>query len=109
MSNELKNKVKVMNDAQLKKASECLKTMSHPARLKMAQLLMNGEFAVHSVASMCHLSPNQTCEHLRLMQGRGLLTSRRDGRTVYYSIASPRLPALVHCITAHCTDAEEDK
>jgi DNA-binding transcriptional ArsR family regulator len=105
MSQELKNNVKIMNDVQLKKASECLKTMSHPARLKMVQILMQGEFAVHSVAAMCHLSANQTCEHLRLMQGRGFLTSRRDGRTVYYSIASPRLPAIIQCITAHCTDA----
>jgi DNA-binding transcriptional ArsR family regulator len=97
-----------MSDEHLKMASECLKTMSHPARLKMVQILMQGEFAVHSIAALCHLSANQTCEHLRLMQGRGLLTSRREGRIVYYSIASPRLPALIHCINAHCTEPQND-
>lgn len=109
MSQEMQNKFKIMSNEQLKKASECLKTMAHPARLKMVQILMQGEFAVHSVAALCHLSPNQTCEHLRLMQGRGFLKSRRDGRVVYYSIASPKLPALVHCINEHCTDTPEDK
>jgi DNA-binding transcriptional ArsR family regulator len=109
MSQEMQNEAKLLNNNQLLQAAECLKTMAHPARLKMVQLLMQGEFAVNSIAVMCHLSPNQTCEHLRLMQGRGFLTSRRDGRVVYYSIASPRLPALINCISSHCKDTENNK
>jgi|FrelakmetLWP11LW_1041352.scaffolds.fasta_scaffold13752_2 DNA-binding transcriptional ArsR family regulator len=108
MSQELQNKFKVMSNEQLKKASECLKTISHPARLKMVQLLMQGELPVYSIAALCHLSPNQTCEHLRMMLGRGFLKSRKDGRTVYYSITSPKLPALIHCINAHI-DTPDDK
>jgi len=36
------------------------------------------------------------------MQGRGLLTSRREGKIVYYKIANPRLPGLIHCIRKNC-------
>jgi ArsR family transcriptional regulator, zinc-responsive transcriptional repressor len=91
-----------LTDQQLHDAAECLKVMAHPARLKTVLILMRGEFPVNEIASQCGISANQTCEHLRLMQGRGFLTSRRDGKTVYYKIISPRLPSLIECISKHC-------
>jgi ArsR family transcriptional regulator, zinc-responsive transcriptional repressor len=87
-------------------AAECLKVMAHPVRLRIADLLMQGEFPVHEIARLCETSPDQTCEHLRLMQGRGLLTSERRGRTVYYRIAVPNLPGLIECIRKNCKTRE---
>ncbi|UCD53227.1 MAG: winged helix-turn-helix transcriptional regulator [Phycisphaerales bacterium] len=89
-------------DEMLEEAAECLKVMAHPARLKMVNILMQGEFAVHEIAELCQTSANQTCEHLRLLKGHGLLSSERRGRTVYYKILSPRLPRLIECISASC-------
>lgn len=84
------------------KAAECLKVMAHPVRLKMVNILMQGEFAVHEIAEACSTSPNQTCEHLRLLKGHGFLSSERRGRTVYYKIATPQLPGLIECIRKNC-------
>ena len=89
-------------DEQFEEAAECLKVMAHPVRLKMVAVLMQGAFAVHEMAEMCGTSPNQACEHLRLLKGHGLLSSQRRGRTVYYRIKSPRLPQLIECIRANC-------
>jgi len=89
-------------DEVLEEAAECLRVMAHPVRLKMVNILMQGEFAVHEIAELCRTSANQTCEHLRLLKGHGLLSSERRGRTVYYRIMSPRLPRLIECIAAHC-------
>jgi DNA-binding transcriptional ArsR family regulator len=89
-------------DEVLEEAAECLRVMAHPVRLKMVNILMQGEFAVHEIAELCNTSANQTCEHLRLLKGHGLLSSERRGRTVYYKVLSPRLPRLVECISAHC-------
>ncbi len=86
----------------LERASECLKVMAHPVRLRIVNILMQGEFAVHEIADMCDCSQNQTCEHLRLLKGHDLLTSERKGRTVYYRIKSPQLPSLLECITKNC-------
>jgi DNA-binding transcriptional ArsR family regulator len=96
--------VKKLTDQQLYEAAESLKVMAHPARLKIVQILMRGEFPVNKIAAQSGLSANQACEHLRLMQGRGFLTSRRDGRAVYYTIASPRLPSLIECISKNCKE-----
>ncbi|MEN6306826.1 MAG: hypothetical protein ABFD91_03645, partial [Anaerohalosphaeraceae bacterium] len=61
------------------------------------------------IATLCRISANQTCEHLRLMQGRGLLTSRREGKIVYYKIANPRLPGLIDCIRKNCEAKPSEK
>ena len=98
----MNGKVKLPPDEVLEEAAECLKVMAHPVRLKMVNILMQGEFAVHEIAELCEASANQTCEHLRLLKGHGLLSSERRGRTVYYKILSPRLPRLIECISAHC-------
>jgi DNA-binding transcriptional ArsR family regulator len=86
----------------LQEAADCLKALSHPLRLRMVDILMQGEFPVHRIAQLCELPPHQACEHLRLLKSHGLLTSRRHGRAVFYEIADPRLPRLVACIRAAC-------
>jgi len=86
----------------LSEAAACLRIMAHPLRLRIVDLLLQKELAVHEIADLCGERPHQVCEHLRLMQTGGLLTSRRDGRAVYYAIASPHLPALINCIRANC-------
>ena len=98
----MKKKIELLDDDVANCAAECLKVMAHPVRLKMVNLLMQGEFAVHEIADLCESSPNQTCEHLRLLKGHGLLSSKRSGRTVYYNIVSARLPGLIECIKKNC-------
>lgn len=99
----VENKVEFLPDEVLEKASECLKVMAHPIRLRIVNILMQGEYAVHEIAEFCKTSANQTCEHLRLLKGHGLLSSERRGRTVYYKIASPQLPGLLQCIRKNCS------
>jgi DNA-binding transcriptional ArsR family regulator len=86
----------------LDQASECLKVLAHPVRLRMVEILMQGKFAVHEIAQMCELNPNQACDHLRLLKGHKLLDSKRDGRTVYYTIAAPELVGIIECIRKNC-------
>lgn len=88
-------------------AAECLRVMAHPARIRMVEILMQGEFAVHEIAELCDLPPAQACEHLRRLKGHGLLSSQRRGKTVYYQIAHPTLPRLVGCIRAACEETNE--
>lgn len=86
----------------LDEAAACLKVLAHPVRLRIVDILMQGDFAVHEIAEMCGVQHNQVCEHLRLMQNCRLLSSRRDGRSVYYRIESQHLPALLGCIKTNC-------
>ena len=93
----------------LRDAAECFKVLGHPLRLRMVDILMQGEFPVHEIARLCELPPHQACEHLRMLKGHGLLESDRRGRSVYYAIADPRLPRLVECIRNACEANREPR
>ncbi|MEO0530720.1 MAG: metalloregulator ArsR/SmtB family transcription factor [Planctomycetota bacterium] len=82
----------------LAEAAECLKTLAHPHRLRMVQMLLQGEYSVGELAEACGLPSHMASEHLRLMQRCSLLTSRKDGRRVYYDVAEPHLANIMECI-----------
>ncbi len=92
----------LLPESALAEAAECLRVMAHPLRLRMVELLLQAQRPVNAVARLCGLSPAQTCGHLRLLKGHGLLSSVRKGRTVYYRVASPQLPGLIRCIRKNC-------
>lgn len=79
-------------------AAECLKTLAHPVRLRIVQLLLQGRYTVGELAEDCQIPDNVASEHLRLMQRCGFFTSQREGRRVYYQVAEPHLQNIMHCI-----------
>ena len=98
----MKRRLDLLPVTLLEDATECLKVVAHPVRLRIVDILMQAELPVHEIARLCALPTHQTSEHLRLLQGRGLLASQRRGRAVYYRVADPRLPALLGCIRRTC-------
>ena len=82
----------------LEMAAECLKTIAHPHRLRMIQMLLSGEYTVGELAEACEIPSHMASEHLRLMKRCGLLQADRDGRKTYYSVAEPHLCELMNCI-----------
>lgn len=79
-------------------AAECLKTLAHPTRIRMVQLLLHGRYTVGEIAKDCGIAENLASEHLRLMQKCGFFSSQREGRRVYYQVAEPHLQRIIDCI-----------
>lgn len=84
----------------LVQAAECLKTLAHPVRLRMVQMLLDDRYTVGELASACEIQSHMASEHLRLMQHCGLLNRKRQGREIYYTIAEPHLKNIMECIEA---------
>jgi ArsR family transcriptional regulator, zinc-responsive transcriptional repressor len=84
----------------LGQAAECLKTLAHPHRLRMVQMLLRGRYTVGELAEACGIPSHMGSEHLRLMQRCGFLTSQKDGRKAYYQIVEDHLANLMSCIEA---------
>ncbi len=102
MHSDTGDQLKLVKLGDLERAADCLKMLAHPVRLRIVDILMQGEFSVGRIAKLCELPPHQTCEHLRLMLGHGLLRCERRGRQVFYAIASPRLPGILDCVRKNC-------
>lgn len=94
------NAAELMSEAGLEQAAECLRTLAHPARLRIIQLLLRGRYTVGELAEACGIASHVASEHLRLMQHCGLLRSEREGRRIYYSVAEPHLANLMACVEA---------
>jgi len=82
----------------LAEAAECLRTLAHPHRLRMVQMLLDKEYTVGELAEACAIQSHMASEHLRMMKDRGLLASRRDGRCTYYRVAEPGLQGIMKCV-----------
>lgn len=90
--------VKLTSMESLAKASECLRTVAHPHRLRMVQLMLRDRYTVGELAKACGIPSHMASEHLRLMQHCGLLNAERDGRRTYYGVAEPHLKDIMRCI-----------
>lgn len=92
------NKLKLTELTALGQAAECLRILAHPHRLRMIQMLLQGQYTVGELADACELPSAMASEHLRLMQRCGFLASEKEGRKVYYRVAEPHLKSILKCI-----------
>ena len=87
-------------------AAECLKTLAHPHRLRIVEMLLKDRYTVGELAEKCDIPSNIASGHLRLMQRCGFLTPEREGRKVYYKITEPCLGKFIGCIRERFAPAE---
>lgn len=83
---------------KLEMAAECLRTIAHPHRLRMIQMLLDKRYTVGELADACEIQSHLASGHLRLMKHCGLLEPERDGRKTYYRVAEPHLANIMMCI-----------
>lgn len=92
------NELRLTNLDALADASEWLRVIGHPHRLRMIQMLSHSQYTVGELAEACGVPSAMASEHLRLMQHCGLLSSQRDGRRVYYQIVEPQISEILKCV-----------
>ena len=84
----------------LELAAECLRTLAHPHRLRMVQMVLRGRYSVGELADACEIPSHMASEHLRLMQRSGFLTVEKEGRRAFYQVAEPHLANIMACVEA---------
>lgn len=78
--------------------------MSEPLRLRLLQLLQNGEKSVGELTELCSTSQPNVSKHLKILQTGGLVKRQQKGNTVYYSIADQSIFTLCELV---CSSIEE--
>lgn len=73
--------------AALDRASEFLKTLSGRSRLAILCHLWEGEKSVGEIVRLTGARDTAVSQQLALLRKDGIVTARRDGQTLYYSIA----------------------
>lgn len=74
-------------------AADFLRTLAHPARLRMVCALLGGELTAGELAARAGLRAPAVSQQATVLETGGLIHRRRDARSVHYSLASPAVRA----------------
>ena len=83
---------------QAAEASELLKTLGNKWRLMILCCLQGGEMSVGALESALELRQSALSQHLARLRLDGLVKTRRDAQTIYYSIAQPDVMQLIEVL-----------
>lgn len=87
---------------KLEKAAYILKTIAHPTRLAVIQLLdQNGKMGVNDICKNLNCEQSLVSHHLSNMRIKGLLKAEREGTSIFYSLKEKELLKIMHAIE-HC-------
>ena len=71
--------------------ADMCKVFTNPARIRILNRLREGETSVGDLAAALGLAQPTVSKHLIVMRDRAVLTSRKEGATVYYRVANPKV------------------
>jgi ArsR family transcriptional regulator len=87
-----------------------LKALAHPTRVTIFEALAEREMTVGGLVDLMGTKDANTSRHLALMRSAGLVSARKDGLNVYYSVKMPCLVSVLDCLDeAVCTIADEHR
>lgn len=99
-----------MNLQEMKQAAEqvadLMKVLSHKNRLMVLCLLVEGEKPVGELARALDVREQAMSQQLALLRKDGLVKPRRDGQTIYYSLARDDIAKLMAFLYATYCDGD---
>lgn len=81
-----------------RRASEMLKALSHEGRLLILCLLAEGEKSVSEIEELMEIPQAAVSQQLARLRLDGIVTARRDGRNIHYSIANGDVTTLIETL-----------
>ncbi|MCP8940869.1 metalloregulator ArsR/SmtB family transcription factor [Alsobacter sp. SYSU M60028] len=87
-------------------ASEFLKSLASPVRLRLLCMIVGGEASVGELAEALGVRQSVASQHLALLRKDGLVKTRREGQTVWYGLADDKVIRVIEVLQAAFCPAE---
>jgi ArsR family transcriptional regulator len=84
----------------MKKTTALFKALAHDTRLRILNLLLDGEVCVCRIMEILELPQSTASRHLGILKNAGLLDDRREGIWVHYSLAREQRPLALQILAA---------
>ena len=105
----LKNvKDELPSDSLLFDLSDLFKLFGDTTRIKILFALFESELCVCAISELVGLEQSATSHQLKKLKLANLVRSRREGKTVFYSLADEHVRQLISLGFEHLTETEED-
>lgn len=88
--------------------AQLFRVLGHPVRIRMLELLTEGERTVGQLQAELDLDSSGTSQHLAALRQQGIIDGRRAGTSVYYRIRDPRVSQLLAVARQILTSALSD-
>lgn len=92
-----------MSEPLYKLKGEFFKTLGHPARIRVLELLVDGERSVGDLLPEVGLEASHLSQQLGVLRRAGVVSARKQGSEVFYSLASPEIAELLRVARAVLT------
>ena len=82
--------------------AEFFKTLGHPARIRILELLSERDHAVHELLEKIAIEPSNLSQQLAVLRRTSLVVSHRQGGEVTYSVSVPEVRDLLLAARRSC-------
>jgi len=92
--------LQAINPEKVEKVAFILKTIGHPVRLGIIDLLIHREkISVNDLCETLELEQSLVSHHLNNMKNKGILSSQREGKNIYYSLKLQEVRTVIECMS----------
>ena len=88
-----------IDNVELQNASEMMRALSHPLRVQILEYIDQNKLVnVNKIYSALRLEQSITSQHLRILRINGLVSTKREGKYIYYAVEYERLAQVVRAL-----------
>ena len=88
----------VQEKARAESRARILKALGHPSRLFIVEKLAEKPYCVCELTAMIGADTSTVSKHLSILKSAGIVSIRKEGTTVYYSLEAPCVLRLIQCV-----------
>lgn len=92
------------NDEDLSDLADLFKLFGDMTRIKILYLLFEDELCVCDIANLLHMTQSAISHQLKVLKANKLVRQRRDGKTVFYSLADSHVQTIIKQGTDHLNE-----
>ncbi len=88
----------VADEEKLEELAEFFKALSHPVRLRIISILIDGKQCVKNLGELLSMSQPSVSQHLSILRSRGIVGWKREGSIICYYIKDERVLKLYNML-----------
>ena len=100
----MKRQAPELSQQYIQPLADVFKVLGDPTRLRILRVLMNQEVCVRDIADELGMGQSAVSHRLRILRDARLVQFRRDGKTVYYSLADAHVFTLLDVGLEHVAE-----
>ena len=87
----------------LERAAIMLKAIAHPMRISIIGALENGtKLTVTEIHKTLGIEQSIASHHLGILRDKGVVSSKREGKNIYYFLKHENLNTVINCVSTCC-------